>query len=80
MAEAATKLPIKTEAAPQDTGTWDWRPFEALRSTEPFWHRDFDLDVTPVIDIVESEKVFEVTAELPGLDTRTSTSCSPTTC
>ena len=34
MAEAATKLPIKTEATPvtQATKAADWQPFEALRN------------------------------------------------
>jgi HSP20 family protein len=96
MAEAATKLPIKTEAtsAPQVSKASNWHPFEALRSQvdrlfndfqtgflqaptyrslldiEPLWRRDFGLDVTPAIDIVEKEKAFEVTAELPGLDVK----------
>jgi HSP20 family protein len=96
MAEAATKLPIKTEANPatQPAKAADWRPLETLRSQidrlfsdfqtgfpqapsyrslldmEPFWRRDFNFDVTPAIDIVEKDKVFEVTAELPGLDVK----------
>ena len=96
MTEAATKLPIKTEANPaaQATKASDWQPFEALRNqvdrlfhdfqtgflqapsyrslldSEPFWHRDFGFNVTPAIDIVEKEKAFEVTAELPGLDVK----------
>jgi len=96
MAEAATKLPIKTEAASasQVTKASDWQPFEALRNQvdrlfhdfqtgflrapsyrslldiEPFWRRDFSFDVTPAIDIVEKDKAFEVTAELPGLDVK----------
>jgi HSP20 family protein len=34
MAEAATKLPIKTEASPatQATKATDWQPFDALRN------------------------------------------------
>src|SRR6476469_9325411 len=94
MAEATTKLPIKTEANPatQPTKAADWQPFEALRNQvdrlfhdfqtgflqapsyrslldiEPFWRRDFTFNVTPAIDIVEKDKAFEVTAELPGLD------------
>ena len=96
MAEAATKLPIKTEAASasQVTKASEWQPFEALRNQvdrlfhdfqtgflrapsyrslldiEPFWRRDFSFDVTPAIDIVEKDKAFEVTAELPGLDVK----------
>ena len=96
MAEAATKLPIKTEATPatQPTKAADWQPFEALRNQvdrlfhdfqtgfmqapffrplpdiESFWRRDFGFNVTPAIDIVEKDKAFEVTAELPGLDVK----------
>jgi HSP20 family protein len=96
MAEAPTKLSIKTEATPaeQATKASDWQPFEALRNQvdrlfhdfqtgflqapsyrslldiEPFWRRDFGFNITPAIDIVEKEKAFEVTAELPGLDVK----------
>jgi HSP20 family protein len=96
MAEAATKLPIKTEgtsAAPA-TKAADWQPFEALRNQvdrlfhdfqtgflqnpfyrtlpdiESFWRRDLGFNVTPAMDVVEKEKAFEVTAELPGLDAK----------
>lgn len=95
MAEAATKLPIKTEAtsAPQVTTAPGWQPFDTLRNQidrlfhdfqagflqapsrslldiEPSWRRDFGFEVTPAVDIVEKEKAFEVTAELPGLDVK----------
>jgi HSP20 family protein len=96
MAEAATKLPIKTETVPatKPTKPADWQPFEALRNQvdrlfhdfqtgflqapsyrslldmEPFWRRDLGFNVTPAIDIVEKEKAFEITAELPGLDAK----------
>ena len=96
MAEAETKLPIKTEATPAAAATKaaDWQPFEALRNQvdrlfhdfqtgflrapffrslpdiEPFWRRDLGFNVTPAIDIVEKDKAFEVTAELPGLDAK----------
>lgn len=96
MAEAATRLPIKTDTTPvtQPAKPADWQPFEALRSQvdrlfhdfqtgflqapsyrslldmEPFWRRDFGMNVTPAIDIVEKDKAFEVTAELPGLDAK----------
>jgi HSP20 family protein len=96
MPEAATKLPIKTEATPvtQPTKAADWQPFEVLRNQvdrlfhdfqtgflqapffrplpdmESFWRRDLGFNVTPAIDIVEKDKAFEVTAELPGLDAK----------
>lgn len=96
MAEAATKLPIKTEATPatQPSKAADWQPFEALRNQvdrlfhdfqtgflqapfyralpdiESFWRRDLGFNVSPAMDIVEKDKAFEVTAELPGLDAK----------
>lgn len=96
MAEAATKLPIKTEATPATlpNRAVDWQPFDVLRNRvdrlfhdfqtgfvrnpfirplpdiEAFWRRDLGLNVTPAMDIVEKDKAFEVTAELPGLDAK----------
>jgi HSP20 family protein len=96
MAEAATKLPVKTEATPatQSTKAVDWQPFEVLHNRvdrlfndfqsgfwqapffrplpdiESFWRRDLGFNVTPAMDIVEKDKAFEVTAELPGLDAK----------
>jgi len=96
MAEAATKLPIKTETTPaaQPAKAADWQPFEVLRNQvdrlfhdfqtgflqapflrplpdiEAFWRGSLGLGVTPAMDIVEKDKAFEVTAELPGLDAK----------
>ncbi|MTV15463.1 MULTISPECIES: Hsp20/alpha crystallin family protein [Bradyrhizobium] len=94
MAEAATKLPIKTESTSAAQPAKNWQPFETLRNQidrlfhdfqsgflqapsyrslldmEPFWRRDLGFSVTPAIDIVEKEKAFEITAELPGLDAK----------
>jgi HSP20 family protein len=96
MAEAATRLPIKTET---DQGTLpakaaDWQPFDILRGQvdrlfhdfqagflqapffrpfpdiESFWRRELGFNVTPAMDIVEKDRTFEVTAELPGLDAK----------
>ncbi len=44
--------------------------FRPLPDIESFWRRDFGFNVTPAIDIVEKDKAFEVTAELPGLDAK----------
>lgn len=91
MAEAATKLPVKTEKAAERPAAPDvWRPFETLRREidrlfddfdrswvpfkrwrldwEPFARRDAIWDAAPVVDIVEREKEYEITAELPGID------------
>jgi HSP20 family protein len=95
MAEAATRLPVKTEEKRTEekaTALQAWRPFETLRrevdrlfedfdrgfwtspfrrsifDIEPFWKRELALAATPAVDIVEKEKAYEVTAELPGMD------------
>jgi HSP20 family protein len=44
--------------------------FRPLPDIESFWRRDIGFNVTPAIDIVEKDKAFEVTAELPGLDAK----------
>lgn len=44
--------------------------YRALPYIESFWRRDPGFNVTPAIDIVEKDKAFEVTAELPGLDAK----------
>jgi HSP20 family protein len=92
MAEAATKLPVKTEEKKPDRPT-EWRPFESLRREIdrvfddfqvgpwrfPFGRNVFDVtpfwrgaDVTwakaPAVDVVDKDKAYEITAELPGMD------------
>ncbi|WP_297300351.1 Hsp20/alpha crystallin family protein [uncultured Methylovirgula sp.] len=85
MAEAATKLPVKTEkaAAPsrpfvslrqeidrlfEDFGRDFWvSPFRSLRDIESSMRRE-NWASAPAVDIVENDKAFEVTAELPGMD------------
>ena len=44
--------------------------YRSLLDIEPFWRRNLGSSVTPAIDIVEKEKAFEVTVELPGLDAK----------
>ena len=36
-------------------------------SPEPFWRGDFGLGQAPAVDIVEHDKNYQVTAELPGM-------------
>ena len=52
------------------TGFLQAPSYRSLLDIEPFWRRDFGFNVTPAIDIVEKDKAFEVTAELPGLDVK----------
>jgi HSP20 family protein len=91
MAEAATKLPIKSQDKTPERATamGEWRPFEALRreidrwfedmdwraptrrgafDLDPFWRRELTWPHVPAVDVVEKDKAYEVTAELPGLD------------
>ena len=94
MAEAATKLPVKTEKKPAEptSAMQAWWPVEGLRQEidrlfddfgrgfwsspfrrsmfagEPFWRRELGRTAAPAVDITESDKTYEVTAELPGMD------------
>ena len=89
MAEAATKLPVKTEeTAGRPPALREWHPFERMRremdrlfdefdwrpfrrsvfDIEPLWRRELTWTATPAVDIVERDKAYEVTAELPGMD------------
>jgi HSP20 family protein len=98
MAEAATKVPVKTEEkkteerSERSSALQEWRPFETLRremdrlfddfgqgfwrspvrrslaELEPLWSRKLTWGVAPAVDIVEGDKAYEVTAELPGMD------------
>jgi len=95
MADTATKLPVKTQAATAaaTTPTRAWHPFEAFRqeieqlmddfdggnwmspfrrsafAMEPAWRREFHFSApSPAVDIVEKDHVYEIIAELPGLD------------
>jgi HSP20 family protein len=46
-------------------------PFRLPRSlfdTEPFWRADPSLVKMPAVDIADSDKAYEITAELPGMD------------
>jgi len=91
MAEAITKLPVKTEEKKPAAAFRPWRPFENLRreidrlfddfdggsrspfgrsffDVQPFWQREATWTAAPAVDIAETEKAYEVTAELPGMD------------
>jgi HSP20 family protein len=52
-----------------DFGRGLWRsPFRSLAEFEPPWSRKEMWGSVPAVDIVESDKAFEVHAELPGMD------------
>jgi HSP20 family protein len=44
-------------------------PFRRARfDLKPFWRRELTWPAMPAVDVVEGEKAYEVTAELPGMD------------
>ena len=52
-----------------DFGRGFWRPFgRSLFAGEPSFRRELTLGAMPAVDVVESEKAYEVAAELPGMD------------
>jgi len=52
------------------TGFWQAPFFRPLPDIESFWRRDLGFNLAPAMDIVEKDKAFEVTAELPGLEAK----------
>ena len=50
-----------------DFGDDFWRrPFRPLAALERSWPKNFPAD--PAVDVTETEKAYEITAELPGMD------------
>jgi HSP20 family protein len=54
----------------EDFQLGSWRsPFgRTVYDVEPFWRGELSWGKAPAVDIVEKEKTYEVTAELPGMD------------
>src|SRR6516225_5888517 len=52
-----------------DFGGGFWRsPFRrSVFDLEPFWRRELSWETAPAMDIAETEKAYEITAELPGM-------------
>ncbi len=42
----------------------------SLFDIEPFWRNATAWGASPVVDVVETEKAYEITAELPGMDAK----------
>jgi len=49
-------------------GLWQLPTRRSIFDIEPLWQSDVAWEATPAVDIAESEKAFELTAELPGMD------------
>jgi HSP20 family protein len=50
-------------------GDFRTAPFRrATFDVAPFWRRELGLGSAPAVDIAETEKAFEITADMPGLD------------
>ena len=51
-----------------DVGFWR-SPFRrSVFDAEPFWRRELSWAATPAVNVAESEKAYEIAAELPGMD------------
>ena len=52
-----------------DFGDGFWNlPGSRMSDLEPVWRRDFGWEKAPAVDVVEKEKAYEISAELPGMD------------
>ena len=49
-------------------GFWQLPTRRSMFDIEPMWQPEITWETTPVVDIAESEKAYELTAELPGMD------------
>jgi HSP20 family protein len=50
----------------RDFWGFPWR--RSAFDVEPLWRRELTVVASPAVDITESDKAYEITAELPGLD------------
>jgi HSP20 family protein len=49
-------------------GSWRLPFVRPVFDTAPFWRGDISWGKTPAVDVVDKEKAYEITAELPGMD------------
>ncbi len=51
-----------------DRGLWPSAFRHSVFDVEPFWRREWAWAAAPAVDIIEKDKAYEITAELPGMD------------
>jgi HSP20 family protein len=84
MVENATKFPVRTEKTMpwrpfgslrsgvdrlfEDFGRDFWSFPRSLIDIEPFWRGDVSWRAAPAVDVTETDKAYEITVELPGMD------------
>jgi HSP20 family protein len=51
-----------------DRDFWGFPFRRAAFDVEPFWRRELSWRGAPAVDITETDKAYEITAELPGID------------
>ncbi len=51
-------------------GGWNLPFARTSFDVEPFWRSEMSWGKTPAVDVVEKDKAYEITAELPGLEER----------
>jgi HSP20 family protein len=49
-------------------GPWRLPARHSVFDVEPFWRGDFSWGKVPAVDITDTDKGYEITAELPGMD------------
>jgi len=49
-------------------GFWQLPTRRSIFDVEPLWRREVKWEAAPAVDVAESEKAYEITAELPGMD------------
>jgi len=50
------------------SGFWRTPARRRLFDVEPLWRREFTFGTMPAVDVVDKEKAYEITAELPGME------------
>jgi HSP20 family protein len=51
-----------------DGGLWRSRLGRPFFDVQPFWPREASFAATPAVDVAETDKAYEIAAELPGMD------------